>query len=249
MLKSFFDEHPECAVAFSGGADSAYLLYEAKLYARRFAAFYVKTAFQPMFEFEDALRFTREHDIPLRVLLCDALSCEEIVSNPPDRCYHCKRRIFGAIAEAARKAGFDTVLDGTNASDDAGDRPGMRALEELRVLSPLRLAGLEKARVRELSREAGLFTWDKPAYACLATRIGTGRRIERRLLERTERAEAYLASLGFTDFRIRTLGETGLLQVTEDDMPLARERFGEIRERLCGPYADLLLDPEARHGQ
>lgn len=249
MLKAFFNEHPEAAIAFSGGADSAYLLYEAKLYAKRFAAYYVKTAFQPEFELADALRLARELDIPLRVLCLDTLGCEEIASNPPDRCYHCKRRIFGAIAEAARREGFTLLLDGTNASDEEGDRPGMRALKELCVLSPLRMAGLEKRRVRELSREAGLFTWDKPAYACLATRIACGRRIERRLLERTERAEGLLSAMGFADFRIRTLGETALLQVTGAQMEKAREELEELKRALCPPYADLLLDMEARNGQ
>ena len=249
MLKEFFKEHPNAAIAFSGGADSAYLLYEAKLYAERFVAYYVKTAFQPDFELEDALRLARELDTPVRVLCSTVMQCEEIVSNPPDRCYHCKKRIFGAIAECAHREGFDVLLDGTNASDDAGDRPGMRALEELEVLSPLREAGLTKARIRELSREAGLFTWDKPAYACLATRIPAGRRIERRLLERTEKAEEFLSSLGFTDFRIRTLGETALIQVTEGQMEKALESIGSIEERLCPAYEAVLLDPEARHGQ
>ena len=108
------------------------------------------------------------------MLRADVLSDPVVVSNPSDRCYYCKKVIFNMIMEAAAKDGYTVLLDGTNASDDAGDRPGMKALRELQVKSPLRECGLVKSEIRRLSKEAGLFTWDKPSYACLATRIPTG---------------------------------------------------------------------------
>ena len=154
----FFKNNPRVAVAFSGGVDSAYLLYAAKQFAQEVQAYYVKSAFQPQFELEDALRLAGELAVPMRILTVDVLSSDVIASNPADRCYHCKRKIFEAIRQAAEADHFSVLLDGTNASDDAADRPGMRAIEELSVLSPLRECGLTKAEIRLRSKEAGLFT-------------------------------------------------------------------------------------------
>ena len=185
-LERFFAENPCAAVAFSGGADSAYLLYAAVKAGANVKAYYVKTAFQPQFELEDAKKLAGELGTPMQVLPLDILCDQAVTANPPDRCYHCKKRIFSAIRAAAAQDGFSVLLDGTNASDDAGDRPGIRALKELSVRSPLREAGLTKAEIRRLSKEAGLFTHDKPAYACLATRIPTGETITAEKLRRTE---------------------------------------------------------------
>ena len=125
-----------------------------------------------------------------------------MAENPPDRCYYCKRTIFSKLAETALADGYELLIDGTNASDPEGERPGMRALREA-VLSPLRLCGITKDQVRRLSKEAGLFTWNKPAYACLATRVPSGQPITAQLLQRVEAAESALKDLGFSDFRIR----------------------------------------------
>ena len=179
-LQEFFAENPRVAIAFSGGADSSYLLYAALHYGARARAYYVNSAFQPAFELEDARRLAGELNADMKVLPVDVLASETVTANPPDRCYHCKQVIFRTILAAAEADGFPVLLDGTNASDDAGDRPGMRALRELAVRSPLRECGLTKRDVRMLSRDAGLFTWDKPAYACLATRIPTGQPITAR---------------------------------------------------------------------
>lgn len=202
-LRDFFRENPKTALAFSGGVDSAYLLYAALECGAQVRAYYVKSVFQPRFELEDARRLAEELEADMRELPADVLADTVIAANPVDRCYHCKRRIFTAIAAAAAEDGFPVLMDGTNASDDAGDRPGMRALRELSVRSPLRECGLTKDRIRQLSKEAGLFTWDKPAYACLATRIPTGVAITEDRLRKTEAAEQYLTSLGLTDFRVR----------------------------------------------
>ena len=246
-LKAFFEEHPRVAVAFSGGVDSAFLLYAAKQYAKEVSAYFVKTSFQPYLELEDALILARGLNARLRVLCLDVLKDENVRSNPPERCYHCKRRLFGAIAERAAKDGFSVLLDGTNASDDEADRPGMRALKELCVLSPLRICGLTKAEVRELSREAGLFTWDKPSYSCLATRIPSGTPIERRLLDRTEAAEGFMASLGFRNFRVRTEDDGARIQLAAGQFPLFKEYRELITEELSKYYPAVAVDPEARN--
>ena len=164
-LTEFFDRHPQAALAFSGGVDSAYLLYSAVQAGAKVKAYYVKSAFQPEFELEDAVSLAKMLGADMEILPADILSCRKVTDNPRDRCYYCKQQIFGKILQAAREDGFSVILDGTNASDDSGDRPGMRALQEMQVLSPLRLCGLTKQEIRERSREAGLFTWDKPAYA------------------------------------------------------------------------------------
>ena len=173
-LTEFFHQNQKAAIAFSGGVDSAYLLYAALQSGADVRAYYVKSAFQPQFELDDARRLAETLSADMSVLDDDILADETVAANPPDRCYHCKRRIFSAIASAAAADGYTLLLDGTNASDDAGDRPGMRALRELSVRSPLRECSLTKPEIRRLSREAGLFSWDKPAYACLATRGPAG---------------------------------------------------------------------------
>lgn len=245
-LTQFFADHPRVAIAFSGGVDSAYLLYAAKAAGAQVTAYYAHSAFQPDFEREDARVLARQLDVAMVEVPVDVLSQEAICRNSADRCYHCKKAIFAHILAASRADGFDTILDGTNASDDISDRPGVRALTEYGVLSPLRLCGLTKAEIRELSREAGLFTWNKPAYACLATRIPTGEPIRLKKLARTEWAENYLRSLGLRDFRVRLLGQGGKIQVASADMELVLSHRAEIVKTLKEKYAFVLLDLEER---
>lgn len=245
-LQQFFEENPKVALAFSGGVDSAYLMYAAKTYGADVKAYYVNAAFQPAFELEDATRLATQLQVPMEILTPDILAEETVVSNPSNRCYFCKKVIFGNILEAAKKDGYTVILDGTNASDDAGDRPGMRVLQELQVRSPLRECGLTKSEIRERSKEAGLFTWDKPAYACLATRIPSGTRITKEDLERTEKGEQSLQKMGFRDFRIRLRGENALIQVTEAQLPLALEKRQAIVEELLKYYKGVALDMEVR---
>lgn len=245
-LKQFFEEHPEVAIAFSGGVDSAYLLYAAKRYGKRVKAYYVKTAFQPQFELEDAQRLAEELSAEIEVLKVDILCQSIIVNNPADRCYHCKKELFSRILEAAQEDGFSVLLDGTNASDEASDRPGMRAIAELSVRSPLRECGLTKAEIRRLSKEAGLFTHDKPAYACLATRIPTGECITEEKLLRTEQAEGYLSRMGLRDFRVRSQGNSAKIQVTETDLALLMQHREDILSELKKHYTSVMLDLEVR---
>lgn len=245
-LKQFFKDNPRVAIAFSGGVDSAYLLYAARRYGAAVKAYYVKTAFQPQFELEDALTLASELEVPMQVLPLNILCSDTIAANPPDRCYHCKKEIFSAILSAAKADGFSLLLDGTNASDDSADRPGMKALAELSVRSPLRECGLTKAEIRRLSKEAGLFTHDKPAYACLATRIPTGERITLEKLQTTEAAESWLASLGLRDFRVRMQHGGAKLQVTASGLETVVQNREKIVTELKKYYNSVMLDLEVR---
>ena len=245
-LSRFFAAHPRAALAFSGGVDSAYLLYAGLAAGAELRPYYVKSQFQPRFEYEDALRLCRELGAEPRVLRMDALCSPDVARNGPDRCYHCKKRIMSTILAAAAEDGYPVLLDGTNASDPAEDRPGMRALGELGVLSPLRLCGLSKREIRRLSREAGLFTWSKPAYACLATRVKTGEPITKERLAAVEESEDFLFSLGFTDFRVRTAGKTALLQFPAEQLERAKREEAEIAAKLGAFFEKVSIDPEGR---
>ena len=248
-LEAFFKENPKTALAFSGGVDSSYLLYAAVQAGAEVRAYYAKTAFQPEFEYEDAMRLAKQLGAEVTVLRLDALCDPQVAANPANRCYYCKQNIFGSIWRAARADGFSVLLDGTNASDQADDRPGMKALRELKVRSPLREAGLTKAIIREKSRLAGLFTWDKPAYACLATRIPTGETITAEKLTRTEWAESYLMGLGFSDLRVRLLGSCARVQLPKEQQEAFLDRREEILAVLKTRYSGVLLDMEARDGR
>jgi uncharacterized protein len=245
-LQEFFQENPEVAVAFSGGVDSAYLLDMAMKYAKRVQAYYVKTAFQPAFEWEDAKRMAEEIGAPLKVIEFSILDQPRVAENPADRCYYCKHALFSGLLQAASEDGFPVILDGTNASDEVSDRPGMRALKEMGVRSPLRECGLTKPRIRKESEKNGLFTWNKPAYACLATRIPQGMRITPELLAKVEASEAELFDMGYSDFRVRVLSGALKLQFTEKWLSRAFEQRDEIVRRLSGDGWAVLLDLKPR---
>ena len=245
-LQAFFEEHPAGALAFSGGVDSALLVWAAAQFGENWRAYYVRSAFQPAFELRDARQIAEQCDLDMEELEADVLACPQIAQNPAERCYHCKKLIFSRILQQAKAEGYALLIDGTNASDDAGDRPGMRALREMEVRSPLREAGLTKAQVRLLSKEAGLPTWDKPAYACLATRVQTGTPITKEDLGRIERGEEALASLGFRDFRLRLRGGTAVLQIRAEQQQTAFDRRREILQAIGGDFAAIALDLAAR---
>ena len=219
-LDAFFQTNPRTALAFSGGVDSAYLLWAGVQAGTEVQPYFVKTPFQPQFELEDARRLCGQAGVELVVLDYDILSDGTVAANPPDRCYHCKKRLFSLLKE--------------------------RALRELEVRSPLRECGLTKERIRVLSRQAGLFTWDKPSYACLATRVPTGRTITPEDLERVETGEAALAALGFRDFRLRLAAEGCRLQLVEEQFSLLPERRAELLSALEPLFSQITLDLRPR---
>lgn len=245
-LEEFFQQNPHAALGFSGGVDSAYLLYAAAQYGADIRPYFIRTAFQPQFELEDAQRLTAALGIPLTVLELDIFRFPIVCANPADRCYHCKHALFSCLRTQALLDGCSLLLDGTNASDEVSDRPGMRALRELSIRSPLRECGLTKAKIRLLSHEAGLFTWDKPAYACLATRIPCGQTITAELLHRIECAERELAALGFVDFRVRVFHDAARIQLKPEQLPQAAALHRTITERLKTYFTAVFLDLEGR---
>lgn len=210
------------AVAFSGGVDSTLLLKVAHdILGDRAIAVTVNSVFIPSDELAEARAFCEREGIRLVECQADVLALPDVASNPPDRCYYCKKTVFGIIADAAAQEGIVHVVDGTNVDDEGDYRPGMRALEEMGVESPLRDAGMGKADIRALSHVLGLATWDKPSAACLASRIPYGESLTPEVLERVGAAEAYLKERGFGQLRVRAHGRGSLarIELTEEDLP------------------------------
>lgn len=241
-LESFFKENPHIALAFSGGTDSSFLLYEGLRCHADIQAYYIKTQFQPQFELDDAVRLSDELNAHLKIIELDVLAEASVSSNPIDRCYHCKTALFTALLKRAKADGYDVVVDGTNASDNVSERPGMKALHELGVRSPLRECGLTKDDIRRLSKNAGLFTWDKPAYACLATRVPAGTEITPPLLRRVEGAENALFALGFSDFRVRVFNGAARLQFPAQQAETVFKNMDDIKNAIEPFFSPVLLD-------
>ena len=247
QLKQFFDQNPRFAVAFSGGVDSSFLLHAAKEAGCDVHAYFIKAEFQPQFELNDAILLAKSLDIPLTIETFSVLDEPSVVENSPKRCYHCKTKILEKLWKLARMDGFEVLCDGTNADDDETDRPGMKALREQEVVSPLRDCGLGKKKIRSLSKKAGLPTHDKPAYACLATRIPTGTTITHDLLEKVERAESALFDMGFSDFRVRLVPlDTAKIQVPGKQWKKAAAMRKKIIKALESDFSNIVLDMKSR---
>lgn len=251
-MKNYFGMHPKAAVAFSGGTDSAFLLYQASKYAKEVQAWYFLTPFQHEQEAEDARRFCDQLGVKLNILKEDILGQPDVKKNDSQRCYYCKKAMFLSLKQACEKAGFSEVMEGTNASDSPEGRPGYRALQEQGILSPLRLCGLTKSEIRRLSKEAGLFTAAKPSNSCLATRIPEGMEITKELLDKVAACEKVMTELGFSDFRVRVRGnerkDTGLIQVPEDQIQKAAMLHREVTAGMEGYFQNILLDLRPREG-
>jgi pyridinium-3,5-biscarboxylic acid mononucleotide sulfurtransferase len=208
------------AVAFSGGVDSSFLCRAAvEALGKNAIAITVVSPMLPKSEIDCATEVGRLLGID-HFFVEDPEIEEQVAANPKDRCYHCKKIEFRNILEAAKARGIGIVLDGSNYDDLSDYRPGLRALEELRIVSPLRDAGLTKSEIRELSHRLGLPTWDKPAYACLASRIPYGERIDKEKLARVEKAEDYLRLFGFRQFRVRAHGDIARIEVAPEERSL-----------------------------
>lgn len=220
-------------IAFSGGVDSAFLLRTARdVLGKQVLAVTASADAFPRRETEDAERFCRDNGVRQVIFRFEALQLPAFRDNPPDRCYHCKKAVFGRIFEIAKANGLPVVIEGTNADDDKDYRPGKRALRELGAKSPLREAGLTKAEIRALSRELGLPTADKPSLACLASRFPYGETITAEKLAAVDNAEQFLFRLGLSQARVRVHGNLARIEALPDEFPLLLEKRGEIAAAL-----------------
>lgn len=203
-------------LAFSGGVDSTFLLRAAKeALGDNVKAVTILSPYIPKWEISEAKELVNELGVEHEII--EAPIIESIKFNPEDRCYLCKTAVFSMILSVAKEQGFNYVIDGTNFDDIKDYRPGLRALKELEVKSPLLECQLTKAEIRAFSKEFGLNTWNKPAYACLLTRIPYGNELREEDFEKIENAEKYMMSIGFRAIRVRCHGDLARIEVSRDD--------------------------------
>lgn len=237
-LKKIIADMGSLAVGFSGGVDSALLLAVAhEVLGERSLAVTAADASVPKREISEAKKFCEDRGIRHIIINTDPLSEESYRNNSSDRCYFCKRGIFSEIIKTAKENGIEYVAEGSN-MDDLGDyRPGLRAVKELQVRSPLREAGLNKSDIRMISKAMGLPTWSKPAYACLASRFVYGEQITEEKLHMIDRAEQLLIELGFYEERVRMHGNLARIEVPPKDIPrLASE---EVRNKIYDEFKNI----------
>lgn len=237
-LKDILQDTGGVLVAYSGGADSTLLLKVAmEALGDRALAVTASSETYPSGEVEEAVCLAEQMGARLRSIHTNEIESEQFSSNPPERCFYCKQELFGKLVAIAREEGLPVVADGSNVDDTGDYRPGMRAASELGIRSPLREAGLTKSEIRELSCELGLPTWDKPSFACLASRFPYGTQITRERLGQVGAAEQALRQMGFRQVRVRHHGDTARIEVGVED--LARLIEPEVRERIVAELQGL----------
>jgi uncharacterized protein len=209
-------------VAYSGGVDSAFLAWMAhQVLGGQMRAVIADSASLARTHLEDALAFAREHGIPVEVVETQELENPAYIRNDAMRCFYCKDELFTVLERYREARGFDAIAYGINADDEGDFRPGQQAARQHHVLAPLLEAGLNKAEIRELARQADLRLWDKPASACLSSRMEYGRAVTPEALRIIERGEDALRSLGFRQFRVRHHGEIVRIEIARDELPRA----------------------------
>ncbi|MGI6006157.1 MAG: ATP-dependent sacrificial sulfur transferase LarE [Ruminococcus sp.] len=218
----------DCCVAFSGGVDSSLILKTAVMAAgkkgSKVAAVTFDTALHPAADISFARETAGQMGADHYVITVNELEEPEILNNPVNRCYLCKRMLFGKLLEFASDHGFSVVLEGTNKDDEGQYRPGIQAVEELGIVSPLRQLGFSKTEVRALAAELGIAAADRPSAPCLATRLPYGTRIDADILEKIDRGENFVRKLGFRNVRLRLHGDIVRLEVDREDFPMLIEK-------------------------
>ncbi len=235
-------------VAYSGGVDSAFLAFAAhEALGERMLAVIADSPSLARAQLADAIAFAEEQRIPLEVIATQELERADYARNDAARCFHCKDELFTVMERERTERGFDAVAYGVNLDDLAEFRPGQQAARQHGVASPLVDAGLSKAEVRELARLAGLRVWEKPASACLSSRIEYGRPVTREALAQVEQGEDALRALGFQQFRVRHHGELVRIEIARDEMPRAltsvmAAEFARVFKSLGFTYITLDLE-------
>ncbi len=208
------------AVAYSGGVDSALLLYAAnQALGKDILALTASSHLFPERELKETKAFCAELGVRQVILPVEEMKIKGFSQNPPDRCYLCKKHLFTLFQNTAGEYGFLVVAEGSNLDDTGDYRPGMRAIAELGIKSPLRECGFTKADIRQCAKELGLKVWDKPSYACLASRFVYGETISEEKLDMVDRAEQFLTDLGFRQMRVRVHGTTARIEIMPEDFP------------------------------
>ena len=245
-LRDFFQECPKVALGFSGGVDSAYLLYAALDHGAQVRPYFIKTAFQPQFELEDARRLCAQLGVELTVVELDVLQIPGVAENPPDRCYHCKRALFGRLRQQALADGYTVLIDGTNASDDAGNRPGMRALGSCPCARPCGSAASPRPRCGLSPKRRGCLPGTSPPTPAWPPGCPPGRPSPPETLRKVEAAEEALFSLGYSDLRVRVFHGAARLQLPGQQLEQAAKEREAILQALAPWFDTVLLDLKER---
>jgi uncharacterized protein len=233
FLKDILRSLESVVIAYSGGVDSTFLSKVAfDVLGDNALAVTVSSEIHPRWEAEEAVETAREMGIKHETIAADALNVPEFAGNPANRCYYCKKEILAKLEKVARRRGFKHVIEGSNFDDLDDHRPGMQAVRELGVRSPLKEAKLTKAEIRELSKRFGLPTWDKPSLACLASRFPYGVEITREKLTAVDEAETFLRSLGVRQLRVRHHHQIARIEVAEEDMETLLQSREQIVKKL-----------------
>jgi len=223
-------------IAYSGGVDSTFLAKVAfDVLGDNALAVTATSAIHPSFELEEAVKIARKIGIKHEIIVAEALDIPEFPDNPVDKCYYCKKELLAKLKKLAEERGIGNVIEGSNFDDLDDYRPGMRAVAEAGVRSPLQEAKLTKPDIRKLSRRFDLPTWDKPSFACLASRFPYGQKITREKLEMVGEAETFLRNMGIRQMRVRHHGTIARVEVTEEDM----ETLVQNREQIVAKLKEL----------
>jgi pyridinium-3,5-biscarboxylic acid mononucleotide sulfurtransferase len=218
-LDAELSSHGRVLVAYSGGTDSAFLAWAAyQELGKEMLAVIADSASLARYQLNDAIEFAREQNIPLEIIRTQELDRPEYVRNDSSRCFHCKDELFSVMSEFAAANNFQAIAYGINVDDKGDFRPGQVAAVQHNVAAPLLNAGLGKEEIRSLAREAGLRIWDKPASACLSSRIEYGRQVTPEALGMVELGEDALRQLGFRQFRVRHHGNIARIEIARDEM-------------------------------